>query len=657
MNQHRLSYNAIHQIFTNSSTREIERISVKLSPRADDCNLLMRLLRELYLTTLSRRLNDVSDEFANLASHTVDLFLGICFEACKLNQVWNNFIRNDIILWDENHASQQANHGSVNNQMCVREFSRATRNWPSEGATLQRLVRSNHRLLTEWSCCTRETCPLQEQGRFETPRRVEDRYGRRWRVNNDWNKIGGPPRFRREPVTLSAIGAAVLIGSVSGAVGGGIASFAMSNSQQSKINEEVAKLSTLVGELSKSDQNQWSNQQNINLEFLKDREDFVQRIEETLCSASATHTTNERILEKSSLKMQYQNSLSAVVHAITTRRITPEIIPVSSLRRKLSIPGSLYENDILSAYSLGRIHHNIYRLDESLIFLIVFLTPYSNVYTLYMPITLPIKADLNNWSKLSYPDQTRMIMFKNITYIISISGWTNQDQLVIFESDYLKNNISSLTMSIPAPINNHFCQTTLYGMWTVCNQAVTLHKWETAYVCENINYTTPTNLESLSLIKNFDNERIIQQKHYKRSANSSNLNKLLDEQEELISNRSLKVKAMLDQINSLIAATKEGTGLFGDISNLLLNLLPTSWATTIKHLILIIAVIISLPIIFFVLLVSLRCIRLFIWCYRPLCIHCLSFSCRSFSFVSYTFTRFMQSLARYKVRNVNTARS
>ena len=108
---------------------------------------------------------------------------------------------------------------------------------------------------------------------------------------------------------------------------------------------------------------------------------------------------------------------------------------------------------------------------------------------------------------------------------------------------------------------------------------------------------------------------------------------------------------MLDQINSLIAATKEGTGLFGDISNLLLNLLPTSWATTIKHLILIIAVIISLPIIFFVLLVSLRCIRLFIWCYRPLCIHCLSFSCRSFSFVSYTFTRFMQSLARYKVRN------
>ena len=53
-------------------------------------------------------------------------------------------------------------------------------------------------------------------------------------------------------------------------------------------NEEVAKLRTLVGKLSKTDQNQWNNHNNINLEFLKYRKDFVQRIEETLCSASAT---------------------------------------------------------------------------------------------------------------------------------------------------------------------------------------------------------------------------------------------------------------------------------------------------------------------------------------------------------------------------------
>ena len=59
--------------------------------------------------------------------------------------------------------------------------------------------------------------------------------------------------------------------------------------------------------------------------------------------------------------MQYQNSLPALVRAITTLRITQEIIPVSSLRKKLSVNSSLYEQDILAAYSVGRIHNNIYR--------------------------------------------------------------------------------------------------------------------------------------------------------------------------------------------------------------------------------------------------------------------------------------------------------
>ena len=138
------------------------------------------------------------------------------------------------------------------------------------------------------------------------------------------------------------------------------------------------------------------------------------------CAQQALHIQNERILEESNLKMQYQNSLSAVVRAITTPRITPEIIPVSSLRKTLSVNGSVYENDILAAYSLGRIHHNIYRLEESLIFLIVFPTPRSTVYTLYLPFTLPIQTVSDSWLKYSYPDQTRLIVFKHSTYIISI---------------------------------------------------------------------------------------------------------------------------------------------------------------------------------------------------------------------------------------------
>ena len=41
-----------------------------------------------------------------------------------------------------------------------------------------------------------------------------------------------------------------------------------------------------------------------------------------LCLASETHTQIKRSLEMSNLRLQYRMSLSAVVAAITTRRIT-----------------------------------------------------------------------------------------------------------------------------------------------------------------------------------------------------------------------------------------------------------------------------------------------------------------------------------------------
>ena len=101
--------------------------------------------------------------------------------------------------------------------------------------------------------------------------------------------LGGPAkrRIRREPLTLTAVAVTVLIGAASGVAGGAITSFAVSSTQQSKINDEIANLGKLVGELGAKDQNQWSGQNKINLEILKDREQFVHRIEEALCSASA----------------------------------------------------------------------------------------------------------------------------------------------------------------------------------------------------------------------------------------------------------------------------------------------------------------------------------------------------------------------------------
>ena len=64
------------------------------------------------------------------------------------------------------------------------------------------------------------------------------------------------------------------------------------------------------------------------MKILKDREQFVHRIEEALCSASASHAANERTLVRSNLRLQYRQLLSAVVNSLTNHRITPEIIPV-----------------------------------------------------------------------------------------------------------------------------------------------------------------------------------------------------------------------------------------------------------------------------------------------------------------------------------------
>ena len=101
-----------------------------------------------------------------------------------------------------------------------------------------------------------------------------------------------------------------------------------------------------------------------------------------------THThTKLKNFRRNNLKIKYQHSLSAEVSAITTRRITPEIIPDSALLKKLLVNGSLYENDILAAYFLGRIHQNIYRLEESLIFL-MFFQHHFRMFILYICLLL-----------------------------------------------------------------------------------------------------------------------------------------------------------------------------------------------------------------------------------------------------------------------------
>ena len=57
----------------------------------------------------------------------------------------------------------------------------------------------------------------------------------------------------------------------------------------------------------------------------------------------------------------------------------------------------------------------------------------------------------------------------------------------------------------------------------------------------------------------------------------------------------------------------------------ILNILPSNWGSTIKHVRLIIALIIFIPIVFVIGIISIKLLKLFYWCYRPLIIGAVCF--------------------------------
>ena len=393
----------------------------------------------------------------------------------------------------------------------------------------------------------------------------------------------------------------------------------MSSSQQAKINAEIANLATLVGNIGKSDQKTWNNQNHINLEMLKDRDDFVERIEGVICSASKTHSENEQILQSANLRLQYKNSLSTVVNAITTRRVNPEIIPISSLRKSLNLNGTLYEKDILTAYSLGRIHNNIYRLNESLVFLVVFPTPMPKMYRLYKPISLPKRAENNEWELLSYKDDARLLQYNNKSRIISIAGWTKEDDLVILEADSLKEQNETGYMNlVPTPSGNHVSVDTLYGAWTVCNNEAKLRKWASIYNCSGVMYATPLGVPRLFFSHDSAELELKKQSTYNRIPANDSLRRLIDDQATDIENRSKLIEEYLYKLKNFVQMTKEGSSLLSTVLSNLSSLLPGSWTNTIKQVLIIGGVIIALPILFFLLILLCKCFNLIYCCYKPI---------------------------------------
>ena len=97
-------------------------------------------------------------------------------------------------------------------------------------------------------------------------------------------------------------------------------------------------------------------------------------------------------------------------------------------------------------------------------------------------------------------------------------------------------------------------------------------------------------MESLKLLSNSD---------YTKSQKNFAVRELVKNQEEEIANRSKIVEEDTNRLKSLVALTKESTNLFSEVANNILNLLSGNWGSTIKRILLIIALIIAVPIIFF----------------------------------------------------------
>ena len=141
---------------------------------------------------------------------------------------------------------------------------------------------------------------------------------------------------------------------------------------------------------------------------------------------------------------------------------------MSSLRKSLKINNTLFEHDILTAYSLGRIHHNIYRLNESLVFLVAFLTPLAKIFRLYKPFVLPKTIAKKQWRMKCFPNDIRLINYNNQWHTTPIGNWTKEDGLAIFETEYLlKPNIRGNNIDINERFNEHQSINTLYAAWTV----------------------------------------------------------------------------------------------------------------------------------------------------------------------------------------------
>ena len=256
-----------------------------------------------------------------------------------------------------------------------------------------------------------------------------------------------------------------------------------------------------------------------------------------------------------------------------------------------------------------------------MILFVIFPTPLPIIYRLYKSLVLPRLGERGDWKKTMFPIDARLLVYQNKIYIIRPSGWRKESEIFILETDLInKRNFSKNIMDVVSPVNGHHSETTLYCVWVVCERTYLLYKWNSNYSCNGVYYSVPNDVNNLFIMHNFDNSALLAKETYTHSDKQNNINSLIEDQEMEIENRSKLINQYMIRLQSLVSLTQEGTNIFTKVMDTILNILPGNWGSIIKQVLLIIALII-IPIG----IITMKLVKLFCSCYRPVIIRAVRF--------------------------------
>ena len=225
-----------------------------------------------------------------------------------------------------------------------------------------------------------------------------------------------------------------------------------------------------------------------------------------------------------------------------------------------------------------------------------------------------------------FPIDARLLVYENKTYIIRTSGWTKESGIFLLETDLInKRNFSGNVVDVVSPVNNHHSENTLYSVWVVCERTYLLYKLGSNYSCNGVYYSVPNGVNNLLIMQNFDNSALVAQETYTHSDRQNNIKFLFEHQKREIENRYKLINQYMIRLQSLVLLTREGTNIFTEVMDTILNILPFNWGSTIKRVLLIIALIIIILIVFVIGIITIKFVKRFCWCYRPLIIGAVRF--------------------------------